>query len=479
MHATNKTGALPRSGRKFRSNVRGLATAAVGPVFVTLLALPEPRIPALSAALLYVLVVVVAAGVGGPVAGVAASLLSFLALNFFFTVPHRTFLVGEPEDLVALLVFLLVSVITGLLLSTTLREKARAEAREQQARLVAGFTDRLLTGDPLDDALRDLAKGLVGFLDLAECEIHTAMTEPVRISAGGDVGDPFEVPLISKAGPVGTMRARAHGSRKKLGYEERTFIENVCGQLSLALERTMLTDEVRSAQVEAETNRLRAALFSGVTHDLKTPLSAITASVTSLLEDTPFTREQRFEHLDTIRQEAERLNRVVSNLMDLARFRAGALVPRRQPAAIDELIEAVVARMRPFLGGRDVRLSLRGDLPEMSIDIVQIDQVLTNVIENAAKFSPAGSPIEITAAGGPDKVRVTVSDRGAGIPLDDRDRIFQAFERGRTEVAGTGLGLAIARAAVVAHGGRMWAQDAPSGGAAVTFELPTKLEGDT
>ena len=451
--------------------------AGVGPLLVTLLAIPEPQIPTVSAALLYVLVVVVAAGVGGPIAGVTASLLSFLALNFFFTVPHHTFLVGKPEDLVALLVFLLVSVITGLLLSTTLTEKARSEAREKQARLAAGFTDRLLTGHPLDEALRDLAEGLVEFLDLAQCEIDTPMTEPVRISTPGEKGDLFEVRLVSKTGPVGIMRVAARGSRKRLGNDERTLVENVCGQLSLALERTMLTDEVRSAQVDAETNRLRAALFSGVTHDLKTPLSAITASVTSLLEDTPFTREQRFEHLDTIRQEAERLNRVVSNLMDLARFRAGALVPSRQPAAIDELIEAVVARMQPFLGGRDVRLSLRGDLPEMPIDIVQIDQVLTNVIENAAKFSPAGSPIEIIAVGGAGKVRVTVSDRGAGIPQDDRERIFQAFERGRTEVAGTGLGLAIARAAVVAHGGRMWAQDGPSGGAAVTFELPTMSNG--
>src|SRR5918992_4653378 len=125
-----------------------------------------------------------------------------------------------------------------------------------------------------------------------------------------------------------------------------------------------LTDEVRSAQLDAETNRLRAELFSGVSHDLKTPLSAITASVTSLLEGTRFTEQSRYEHLDTIRQEAEHLDRVVTNLMDLARLRAGALVPARVPVAIDELIEAVVARLQPLLDGRPVNLNLHDELPE-------------------------------------------------------------------------------------------------------------------
>jgi two-component system sensor histidine kinase KdpD len=262
-----------------------------------------------------------------------------------------------------------------------------------------------------------------------------------------------------------------------LDPEEKALVESVAGQLSLALESIRLTEEVRTAQLDAETSRLRAALFSGVTHDLKTPLAAITASVTSLLEGTAFSEQQRYEHLDTIRQEAEHLNRVVTNLMDLARLRAGALVPKRVPAAMDELIEAVVARNQPFLGGRDVSIDLKGELPEMLMDVVQIDQVLTNLLENASKFTPPGTPIQITAGGGADSVRVTVSDKGPGIAPADRERVFQAFERGAAEVAGTGLGLAIARAAVVAHGGRMWAQEAPGGGAALTFELPTSGNG--
>lgn len=447
--------------------------AFAGPALVTLLALLERQPPTNTAALLYVLVVAVAAATAGPWAGFAASIVSFLTLNFFFTPPLHTFVVGKSQDLVALLVFLLVSLMTGLLLSTAVRERARAARREQQTRLTNQFTNGLLAGRPLDEVMTGVAKNLVRLLDLAVCEINTVLTEPIGVATDADRGQPVEVELRAKGGRVGTIIATPPATRRRLDSQEEAVLENVGAQLSLALESTRLTHEVRSAPLDAETNRLRAALFSGVTHDLKTPLAAITASVTSLLEGRRFDEQQRYEHLDTIRQEAEHLNRVVTNLMDLARLRAGALAPARVPAAIDELIEAVVARLQPLLEDREVHLNLRGDLPEMPIDVVQIDQVLTNLIENAVKFSPPRTPIEITAGGGEEKIRVTVADKGPGIPPDDRERVFQPFERGNGEVAGTGLGLAIARAAVVAHGGRMWAQARPGGGAAVTFELPT------
>ncbi len=460
-----------------RMRIRGFAVAILGPALVTLLALPERHLPTTTISLLYVLTVVVAAGVGGLPAGIAASGLSFLALNFFFTPPLHTLAVDNVRDFLALIVFLLVSVITGLLLSRAVKERTRAESREQQTRLLNRFTGRLLSGRPPEEVLSDLADNLTDLLDLAACEIETATTQRVRTTTGKPLGEPFEVQLVAKNERVGKLIATPPESRRSLTAAEIAVIENVAGQLALALESARLADAVRTAELEAETNRLRAALFSGVTHDLKTPLAAITASVTSLLEGSTFSDQQRYEHLDTIRQEAEHLNRVVTNLMDLARLRAGALVPSRTPASIDELIEAVVARLQPFLDGREVRLNMRGELPEMPIDVVQIDQVLTNLVENAVKFSPAGTPIQITAAGNNEQVRVTVLDRGPGIAHEDRERVFQPFERGNGEAAGTGLGLAIARAAVEAHGGRMWAQEGPNGGAAVTFELPTASDG--
>lgn len=457
---------------------RTIAAAVIGPALVTSIALFEHQPDASTVALVYVLAVVTAAGYAGPPAGIGASVLSFLSLNFFFTPPLHTFKVSDSGDLAALIVFLLISLVTGLLFSRAVRERDRAERREEHARLTGQFTNKLLAGLPIADVLHGVCESLVRLVGLARCQITTILSDTIVIESGETAGESFTVDLKAGKKAIGSIEAAPPVERGRLDGEEQALVVSVGGQLSLALESMRLTDEVRSAQLDAETSRLRAALFSGVTHDLKTPLAAITASVTSLLEGTPFDEQQRFEHLDTIRQEAEHLNRVVTNLMDLARLRAGALVPKPVPAAIDELIEAVVARHQPFLEGRDVAISLRGELPEMMMDVVQIEQVLTNLLENAAKFSPAGSPIHITAGGGSESVRVTVADKGPGIPAADRERVFQAFERGEAEVAGTGLGLSIARAAVLAHGGRMWAQDAPSGGAAITFELPTSTNGN-
>jgi two-component system, OmpR family, sensor histidine kinase KdpD len=452
-----------------------------GSGLVTLLASLEQHIPSTTAAMLYVLVVVLASAIGGPAAGVAASGLSFLALNFFFTSPLHTFVVNKPEDLIALVVFLVVSVITGLLLSAALTQKSRAERREAQTRLLSRFNRRLLSGQPLDAVVRELGAGLMDLFGLARCEITTDTTGPVTLAGAAetDTGETYELELACKGRGVGKMRLTVPASRGRLDHDEQAVMQGFAGQLALALEGVRLSDEVKRAQMDAETNRLRAALFSGVTHDLKTPLSAITASVTSLLDGTGFSNGDRFDHLEMIRHEAEHLNRVVSNLLDLSRLRAGALTPSKVPGAIDELIEAVVSRLRPLLEDREVRIDVRDNLPEVPMDLVQVDQVLTNLIENAVKFSPAESPINIFAAGSPKGVRVTVADKGRGIPKEERERVFRPFERGGGGAAGTGLGLAIAKAVVLAHGGRIWAQNGPGGGAVIAFELPIEeLVGD-
>jgi two-component system, OmpR family, sensor histidine kinase KdpD len=213
-----------------------------------------------------------------------------------------------------------------------------------------------------------------------------------------------------------------------------------------------------------------------VTHDVKTPLAAIMASVTSLIDGRGFSEQERGQHLDTIKQEAERLHRVVNNLLDVARLRAGALVPAKHLSPIDELIESVISRLRPLLDGRHIDLRIGEDVPEVPMDVVQIDQVLTNLVENAIKFTPQGTPITLSAVGSNEVVRVTVADRGPGIPKEDRARIFEPFERAAESRSGTGLGLAISKAIVVVHDGRMWVSDNPAGGAAFTFELPCTPE---
>jgi two-component system, OmpR family, sensor histidine kinase KdpD len=273
---------------------------------------------------------------------------------------------------------------------------------------------------------------------------------------------------------VAVIRTYGRPDRAPLGEEERHLIATFTAQMALALEGKRLADVARDAQVDAERSSLQAALFSSVTHDLRTPLASITASVTGLQEgDVDLSDRDRLDLLETIRQEADRLNRLVGNLMDLSRLRAGALVPSKRPTPIDEVIEGVLARLEPLLRGRQLNVMIRENLPDVPMDVLQVDQVLTNLLENAAKFSPAGSEITVQAARWEDSVQVRVADRGRGLPPELRERAFEPFVRGDVG-AGTGLGLAIARAIVTAHGGSIWIEDAPGGGTAVVFRLPVE-----
>ncbi|MDQ3940035.1 MAG: DUF4118 domain-containing protein, partial [Actinomycetota bacterium] len=350
--------------------------AVVAPGVVTLLAIPPEHPPTAVIVLLFVLAVLVAVRIGGAVAGITASVLSFLSLNFFFTPPFHTFLVGTLEDLVALLVFLVVSATVGLLLSSAVAARSSVERREIAARLVNRLATRLLSRDPPEDVLKDFGRGLCDMLNLTRCEISTDFTPHVavgleeqdRSSPGGE-----EIRLRAGSEDIGAMRIWSEKGR--LTGDEEDVTRSVAAQLALALEGMRLSAEVRKAELDAHSSRLKAALFSGVTHDVKTPLGAILTSVTSLIDGRDFSTEERWDHLDTIRQEAERLHRLVNNLLDIARLRSGALVIRKMSSPIDELLESVVNRLRSLLQGRRLELRIADDLPDVPMDVVQIDQV--------------------------------------------------------------------------------------------------------
>jgi two-component system sensor histidine kinase KdpD len=462
--------------RRWPRIVRGALAGFIPPGIVTLGALLPVGIPTTIAALLYVLAVVAAAAAGGLVPGVIASVCSFLTLNFFFTPPIHTFAVEKTDDLVALAVFVAVSATVGTMLSRVLEQRARAERREREARLLHHLGTRLRSGVPTEDVLRSLARSVMELFDLARCEITSELADgPIiaeRADGHGASGRGEVIPITVHDRELGRIVAVPNGTHPALTTEERGVIQTLATQIALAIDGMRLGSEAEEARVEAETNRLRAALFSSVTHDLRTPLASITASVSSLLEDrSPLKGAARRDLLETIDEEAGRLNRVIGNLMDLSRMRAGAVTPSKAPTAVDELIEGVVARSGSVLKDHDVRLMLRENLPEIPLDLVQIDQALTNVLENAARFAPAGRQITVAAARWRDGVQVRISDRGPGIPRDERERVFEPFVRGEGS-AGTGLGLAIARAIVEAHGGTIRVTDEPGGGAALVIELP-------
>jgi two-component system sensor histidine kinase KdpD len=425
------------------------------------------------------LAVVAAAAIGGLWSGLGAALLSFLGLNFFFTPPRNTFRVGKPEDLVALIVFLIVAAIVGMLFARAVEGRNRAARREREARLLNYFASKLLSGEPLERVLDDFAAALLEPFGLARCEIHVRADDLVLDGGsarpeGGD-GPSVSVPLMAGDDMFGNLLAVRRSGLEPIGGDDRALLEACAKQVAVAVERTRLDRRVEGARLDAETNQLRAALFSSVTHDLRTPLASIKAGVTSLLDEgVTLDAAQRRDLLATVLEETDRLNRLVGNILDLARVRAGALVPAKQLAAVDEVIESVLHRMAPALSRVRVRTLVRPDIPDVPMDPVQIDQVISNLLENAARFSPPGGEILVSVAPWHRSVQVRVADEGPGIPAAERDRVFEAFFRGDGAGGrpGSGLGLAIARAVVLAHGGRIWIEGSPSGGTAVVFELP-------
>jgi two-component system, OmpR family, sensor histidine kinase KdpD len=463
-----------------------LALAAAFPAAATWAGLEASWISPASRPFLYLVAVVAAALLAGVPGGLVASILSFLGLNFFFTPPLRTFAVTKAEDLLALVVFLGVSSLVAVLLSRALAERARAERREHEAWLLHHMSSRLLGGDPLAVVMKQFAADMVELFRLARCDVETTGADALSVTASGTGRPPpsaqerVQIALATKRRSLGTVRLVASAGGP-LGKEELEVARALVRQAAVAVERARLERETRAAHAEAEASRMRAALFSSVTHDLRTPLASIKASATSLLEEgVAFDAAARFDLLQTIVEEADRLNRLIANLLDLARMRAGVLVPDRVPTPIEDVIDSVVERLRKVLdargseGRRTVRVRVRDDIPPVPMDVMQIDQVLTNLLENAARYSPPGAPIEIRAARWHSWVEVRVADGGPGIPEHDRERVMEDFFRRDTASSpgGAGLGLSIARAIVVAHRGSIEIQETPGGGTTVVFRLP-------
>jgi len=275
---------------------------------------------------------------------------------------------------------------------------------------------------------------------------------------------------------------RSLGVERERSNSQTAFFWTFVDQATAIIERARLRRESLQIELLQRTDALRAALLSSVSHDLRTPLSAIKAAASSLLqEEVQWDEEARRSFALSIEKEADRLNRLVANLLDMSRIESGALKPEKEWYPIDELVHDVLGHMQPVLDGRTVHTDLPADLPPVELDYLEIDQVLTNLIENAVRYTPAGSPIEVGARVDGDQMIISVADRGPGIPQADRERVFDKFYRvlgtQTAPTTGSGLGLAVSKGLVEAHAGRIWVEDRDGGGAIFRFTLPlTKTE---
>jgi two-component system sensor histidine kinase KdpD len=261
--------------------------------------------------------------------------------------------------------------------------------------------------------------------------------------------------------------------------EQLHLLETFAAQTALAIERVALVDEAQRARLRSETERLRNSLLSAVSHDLRTPLATITGSASALVEGEgtldPATRR---ELAQAIEDEADRLNRLVQNLLEMTRLEAGGIQVRKDWEPLEEVVGSALARVEKRLGDRRVDIRLAPDLPLVPLDPLLIEQVLINLLDNAIKYASGETPIEISASADEHAVRVTVADRGPGFAQGEEARVFDKFYRGQETGtrSGAGLGLAIARGIVEVHGGEITAEPRPGGGALFRFTLPLAAE---
>jgi two-component system sensor histidine kinase KdpD len=391
--------------------------------------------------------------------------------------------VHRPSDLVMLLVFLLVSVVISQLVGRAQMGLAAARAREREATqlyelstALAGLHNDQTIGQILADQIHAMFRG--------ECvEIVLTGDHPFTRRMPADSTPPAQPPELSlpiKAArePMGSIRLWR--SATPASAEERRLLQTFASQGALALERARLAQAESRARVLEESDRLKSAILSSVSHELRTPLSTIKAAATSLRSgEVGWDSAARGELLAAIDDEADHLNLLVGNLLDMSRLESGALKPKRQWNLISEIIGSVLARMRRLTETHRLEVDLPEDLPLAPVDYVQMEQVFTNLVSNSLKYAPPGTLIRIRVRTAEDSMlHVQVTNQGPHVPDGHLESIFDKFYRvtAADRVSGIGLGLSICKGIVEAHGGRIWAENLADG-FGFNFTLPMMWDG--
>ena len=288
------------------------------------------------------------------------------------------------------------------------------------------------------------------------------------------------LPLKGTSATLGVLAVRPAQQRRLLLPEQQHLLETFAGQVALAMERAQLAEEAEAARVAAETESLRNTLLGSISHDLRTPLAVITGASSALGDPTlQIDAATRRSLAESIEAKAREMSELISNVLDLMRFESGEVPLRRDAHSVEDLVGTALGRHAAQLAAHAVHVDLPPELPLVQVDAPLMTQVLGNLLENAARHTPAGTAIQVTAAPGNGTVQVVVEDNGPGLPGGDPERLFAKFQRGREEsnTGGAGLGLAICRAIVAAHGGSISAGPRPGGGARFTLTLPAGLPG--
>jgi two-component system, OmpR family, sensor histidine kinase KdpD len=486
-----------------------VATAAAW-VLETYLGVPD-------ASVVYLVAVVVTAVVAGTVGAIATAVASFLVYNFFFTQPLHTFAIDDPGDWLGVILLLFVGIVVGQLAAL---QRARAEmalARERESRALFGVSRELAVRESTPAVLPTITRILRDETAMARVWISLGADDASeRVAADSDkksahppiparyqvlrrapgegtsqwlrVHQPmprasvqdgrgtYRVRIVAGDAAVGSVWAQRRREQGEPDGAESRLLAVAADQLGGALAHDRLAAESQAAEIARQSDALKSALLQSVSHDLRTPLATIRAAAGSLRPASGLSPEDRQAGVDAIDREVAYLDRLVTNLLDLSRIEAGALRAQRDVLEVDDLVGRVLERLRGRLAARPVHVRLEAPLVE--VDPVFLDEALTNVIENAIKHTPTGTPLWLTAAASLDgaNVLLTVEDGGEGVPPEALPRLFEKFYRvpgsGRGSRAGTGIGLAVARGLVEASGGHVEARPSERGGLAIDIYLP-------
>jgi two-component system sensor histidine kinase KdpD len=475
--------------------VAGYVIAVAGTALVTIAFLPiRDNITPLSKGFAYLAVVVAAAATGSLGPGIAASVLGFLSFNYFFLPPYGQWTIARPEYVAVLFAFLALSVIISELLARAAERARSAEAREAELRTIQELSRELTTRVPGEDTIEVALLTVKHAFGYQAAALFVEQTEDVRglvqqVTVGGAPGSvsatwdprspeqpPERLPLSVGGRMLGLVVLK--GDRPPLTPAESRVLRAFCDQLALVLERDRLLRSATEAEVYRQTESVRRSLLAAVSHDLRSPLAAIKASVTDLLDDVPGTTAvDRREALEAIDAETDRLNALIANLLDMSRIQAGSLQARPQTVELAETVTESVDRLRRQHEHLDVKVWIAPGAGLVRADPVFLDRIMSNLLENAATAVDDEKPatIEIDVRRSNSLVAVRVIDHGPGVSPTAREQLFYPFYRmdDRNPRLGSGLGLAICKGFVTLLDGDIWIEDTPGGGATFSFTLPS------
>ncbi|MGW5466348.1 DUF4118 domain-containing protein [Streptomyces chartreusis] len=461
---------VPRGARLGRTRIIwGWLVGALGPAVLTvLLTHVAPEVGLANDMLLYLSLTVAAALLGGLLPALASAVVGSLLLNWFFTPPVHTLTIADPKNVVAIVIFIGVAVSVASVVDLAARRTHQANRLRAESEILSFLAGNVLRGETSLEALLERVRETFGMVSVALLERES---EVDPWTCAGSVGSrPCQDPDDADVGvPVGDHMALALTGRV-LPAEDRRVLAAFAVQSAVVLDRQRLRREADQAKELAEGNRIRTALLAAVSHDLRTPLAGIKASVTSLRsDDVAWSEEDEAELLQAIEEGADRLDLLVGNLLDMSRLQTGTVTPLIREVDLDEVVPMA-------LGGvpeGSVELDIPETLPMVSVDKGLLERVVANVVENAVKYSPEDEPVLVSASAIADRVEVRVVDRGRGVPDEAKERIFEPFQRygDAPRGAGVGLGLAVARGFAEAMGGTIGAEDTPGGGLTMVLSL--------